>query len=54
MSVLIEKLWFRMLCLAGAAALGVWLSGFDAIVHGLAGALTGRYATSIKLMPLSL
>ena len=46
---MIETLWFRMLCLAGAAALGVWLSGLDAIVYCLAGDLTGRYATSIKL-----
>ena len=51
---MIEKLWFRMLCLVGAAALGVWLSGLDAIVHCLAGDLTGRYATSIKLMLLGL
>ena len=51
---MIEKLWFRMLCLVGAAALGVWLSGLDAIVYCLAGDLTGRYATSIKLMLLGL
>ena len=51
---MIEKLWFRMLCLVGAAALGVWLSGLDEIVYCLAGDLTGRYATSIKLMLLGL
>lgn len=50
---MIEKLWFRMPFLTGAAALGVWLSGLDAIVYFLAGDLTGRHATSIKLILLS-
>lgn len=52
--VMIEKLWFRMPFLTGAAALGVWLSGLDVVVYFFADCLTGRYATSIKLMLLGL
>ena len=48
----IENIWVRILFLLAAAGVGVCLADVDAIVYCLAEDLTGRYATSIKLMLL--